>query len=264
MSLTRGSAPLSSRPAGVFNSRIEGPAHVLYFQPYERRIRAVLDGETVIDTTRGMLLYESNIAPVLYVPEGDVRQDLIERTDHSTHCPYKGDASYWSVGGVENAIWGYEDPIESASWLKGYVAAYWDKFDAWFEEDEEVLGHLRDPYHRIDIRRTSARVTVRAGGEVVAESERPLLLFETGLPVRAYLPLEDVRQDLLVEGDKTTVCPYKGVASYWSVNGIGDAAWSYMEPIPEAGSIEGLVSFLGEGVEVEIDRTVARSEAQAA
>jgi uncharacterized protein (DUF427 family) len=264
MSLTRGSAPLSSRPAGVFNSRIEGPAHVLYFQPYERRIRAVLDGETVIDTTRGMLLYESNIAPVLYVPEGDVRQDLIERTDHSTHCPYKGDASYWSVGGVENAIWGYEDPIESASWLKGDVAAYWDKFDAWFEEDEEVLGHLRDPYHRIDIRRTSARVTVRAGGEVVAESERPLLLFETGLPVRAYLPLEDVRQDLLVEGDKTTVCPYKGVASYWSVNGIGDAAWSYMEPIPEAGSIEGLVSFLGEGVEVEIDRTVARSEAQAA
>jgi uncharacterized protein (DUF427 family) len=264
MSLTLGSGPFGSHPAGVFNSRIDGPAHLLYFEPFERRIRAVLDGDTVIDTTRGMLLYESNIAPVLYVPEADVRQDLIERTDHSTHCPYKGDASYWSVGSAENALWGYEDPIDSASWLKGYVAAYWDKFDAWFEEDEELRLRLRDPYHRIDVREASARVTVRANGEVIAESERPWFLFETGLPVRAYVPLEDVRRALLEPSEKTTVCPYKGIATYWSVNGVADAAWSYKEPIPEAGAIEGLVSFLGEGVEVEIDRTVSRSEAQAA
>ena len=263
MSLTLGSAPLSSRPAGVFNSRIEGPAHILYFQPFERRIRATLGGETVIDTVDGKLLYESNLPPVLYVPEGDVRQDLIERTDHSTHCPFKGDASYWSVGGAENAIWGYENPIESASWLKGYVAAYWDKFDAWFEEDEELRFRLPDPYHRIDVRRAAARVTVRAGGELIAESDRPLLLFETGLPARAYLPREDVREDLLQPSDKTTVCPYKGIASYWSVNGVADAAWSYKDPIREAGAIEGLVSFLGEGVEVEIDRSAARSAVEA-
>jgi uncharacterized protein (DUF427 family) len=215
----------------------------------------MLDGETVIDTTGGMLLYESNIGPVLYVPRADVREDLIERTDHTTHCPFKGDATYWSVGEHENVLWGYEQPIESASWLLGYVAPYWDRFDAWFEEDEELRTHLRDPYHRIDVRETSAHVTVRAGGELVAESDRARLLFETGIPARAYLPREDVRQDLLTPSDKTSVCPYKGTASYWSVGELEDVAWSYRDPIPEAGTIEGLISFLGDGVEVEVRRS---------
>ena len=254
MSLTLGTAPLSSRRRGLLNSRIDGPAHTLYFEPYERRMRAVLGGETVIDTTGGMLLYESNIGPVLYVPEQDVRQDLITRTDHTTHCPFKGDASYWSVGEHENVLWGYEDPIESASFLRGYLAPYWDRFDAWFEEDEQLRAKFRDPYHRIDVRETSAHVTVRAAGEVVAESDRALLLFETGLEPRAYLPLEDVRRDLLTPSDKQTVCPYKGIASYWSIGGLEDVAWSYRDPIPEAGAIEGLVSFRGEGVDVDIDR----------
>jgi uncharacterized protein (DUF427 family) len=254
MSLTLGTAPLSTRRRGLLNSRIEGPAHTLYFEPYERRMRAVLDGETVIDTTAGMLLYESNIGPVLYVPEQDVRTDLIERTDHTTHCPFKGDATYWSVGKHENVLWGYEQPIESAEFLRGYVAPYWDRFDAWYEEDERLLTKFRDPYHRIDVRETSARVTVRANGEVVAESDRALLLFETGLEPRAYLPLDDVRQELLVPSDKTTVCPYKGTASYWSIGGLEDVAWSYRNPIPEAAAIEGLVSFKGDGVDVEIDR----------
>jgi uncharacterized protein (DUF427 family) len=262
MSLTLGSAPLSSKRRGLLNSRIEGPAHTLYFEPFERRMRALLDGETVLDTTRGMLLYESNIGPVLYVPSADVRGDLLTRTDHTSHCPFKGDATYWSVGAAENAIWGYENPIESAAFLKGYMAPYWHMFE-WYEEDEPLRTKLRDPYHRIDVRRASARVTVRAGGEVVAESDRPLLLFETGLPPRAYVPLEDVRRDLLEPSEKTTVCPYKGIASYWSVNGIADAAWSYRDPIPEAAAIEGLVSFLGDGVEVEIDRSAARSAAGA-
>jgi uncharacterized protein (DUF427 family) len=206
MSLTLGTAPLSSKRRGLLNSRIDGPAHTLYFEPYERRMRAVLDGETVIDTTGGMLLYESNIGPVLYVPREDVREDLIERTEHTTHCPFKGDATYWSVGSHENVLWGYEEPIESASFLLGYVAPYWDRFE-WFEEDERLSTKFRDPYHRIDVRPTSAHVTVRANGETVAESDRALLLFETGLPPRAYMPLEDVRKELLTPTDKETVCP---------------------------------------------------------
>lgn len=254
MSLTLGTAPLSSRRRGLLNSRIDGPAHTLYFEPYERRMRAVLDGETVIDTTGGMLLYESNIAPVLYVPDRDVRADLIARTDHSTHCPFKGDATYWSVGEHENVLWGYESPIDSAAFLRGYVAPYWDRFDAWFEEDEQLHSKLRDPYHRIDVRATSAHVTVRANGEVVAESDRALLLFETGIPARAYMPIDDVRRELLTPSDKETVCPYKGTASYWSIGGFEDVAWSYRNPIPEAAAIEGLVSFRGDGVDVEIDR----------
>jgi uncharacterized protein (DUF427 family) len=254
MSLTLGTAPLSSRRRGLLNATIDGPAHTLYFEPYERRMRAVLDGETVIDTTGGMLLYESNIGPVLYVPEADVRQDLITRTDHTTHCPFKGDATYWSVGDHENVLWGYEQPIESAGWLRGYVAPYWDRFDAWYEEDERLHSKFRDPYHRIDVRATAAHVTVRANGETVAESDRALLLFETGLPARAYLPRGDVREELLTPTGKVTVCPYKGTASYWSVGELENVAWSYRDPIPEARAIEGLVSFLGEGVEVEIER----------
>jgi uncharacterized protein (DUF427 family) len=255
MSLTLGTGPFGRHPAGVFNSAIDGPEHVLYFEPFPRRIRGLIGGETVIDTTGGMLLYESTLKPVLYVPEGDVRADLLEPTDHSTFCPYKGDASYWSAAGVENALWGYEQPIESAEFLRGYVAPYWDKFDAWFEEDEELDAYLRDPYHRIDVRDTSARVTVRANGDVLAESDRARLLFETGIPPRAYLPVEDVRQDMLTPSETETGCPYKGTASYWSVGALEDVAWSYRNPIPEAGGIEGLVSFLGDGIEVEVQRS---------
>jgi uncharacterized protein (DUF427 family) len=254
MSLTLGTGPFGRHPAGVFNSSIEGPKHLLYFEPFPRRIRGLIGGETVIDTLDGMLLYESTLKPVLYVPEADVRADLIQPTDHSTHCPYKGDASYWTAAGVENALWGYKEPIETASFLRGFVAAYWDRFDTWFEEDEQLTGHLRDPYHRIDVRPTSARVTVRANGDVLAASGRAQLLFETGIPPRAYLPLEDVRRDLLTPTGTETTCPYKGTASYWSAGDLADVAWSYRNPIPEAGAIEGLVSFLGDGVEVEIKR----------
>jgi uncharacterized protein (DUF427 family) len=262
MSLTTGTGPFSAKRRGVFNSRIEGPAHLLYFESYERRMRAIKDGETVIDTTGGMLLYESNIHPVLYVPEQDVGQDLLTPSDHTTHCPFKGDASYRNVGSAENAIWFYPEPIETASFLRGYMAAYWHLMDAWFEEDERLEVRFRDPYHRVDVRESSARVTVRANGEVVASSDRPLLLFETGLPVRAYLRREEVRADL-VPTDKSTVCPYKGTASYWSIGELEDVVWSYRDPIPEAKRIEGLMSFLGDGVEVEIGRDYADSTSDA-
>jgi uncharacterized protein (DUF427 family) len=273
MSLTTGSGPFGHHPAGVFNGRFEGPKHLVYFEDHPRRIRAVLGGETVIDTVRGKLLHESSLPAVLYVPLEDVRQGLIEPTAHTTHCPFKGDASYWTVraGGktAEDAIWGYPEPIESATWLLGYVAAYWDRMDTWYEEGEEIFGHLRNPYHRVDVRAADARVTVRAGGEVIAESDQPKLLFETGLPARAYIPLDDVRQDLLTRSQKTSVCPYKGTASYWSVgttNGdtFGDVVWSYEQPLRESAEVAGYVSFLGEGVEVEIDREVTARQALAA
>jgi uncharacterized protein (DUF427 family) len=254
MSLTLGSGVLGRDPAGSFNTSIDPPGRLLYFEPFPRRIRGLIGGETVIDTVAGRLLYEAGLKPVLYVPEEDVRADLVERTDHSTHCPFKGDAAYWTANGVENALWGYPEPIETASWLRGYVAPRWGAFDAWFEEDEQLDRGLRDPYHRIDVRESDARVTVRVAGKTVAESSRPRLLFETGLPARAYLPLEDVNQELLTPTGTSSVCPYKGTASYWSVGGRDDVAWSYRGPIPEAAAIDGLVSFLGDGVEVEIDR----------
>jgi uncharacterized protein (DUF427 family) len=261
MSLTKRPGPLSTSPTPEVNYRLEGPAHRILFEPHLRRIRAELDGRTVLDTVGGRLLHESNILPRLYVPLDDFDASLMERTDHTTHCPFKGDASYWSVRAgdrvVENAIWAYEHPIAEASWLAGYASMYWEAADAWYEEDEQVFGHLRDPYHRVDVRRSSRHAVARADGEVVAETDTPVLLFETGFPVRVYFALEDVRADLLTPSDLTTICPYKGTATYWSVTAGGDtianAVWTYAEPLDEVLPIAGLQSFLADGIVVELE-----------
>jgi len=260
MSLTIGPGPLSTQPEGGVNYAIDGPAHRILFQPHPRRLRAVVDGHTVLDTTRGALLHESNIAPVLYVPLEDFDTTLLEPTGHTTHCPFKGDAFYWTLRAgereLENAVWGYPTPTPDAPWLAPYAALYWDKADTWFEEDEPLTGHLRDPYHRVDTRATSRHVEVLAGGEPVAGSDRAVLVFETGLPARAYLPREDVGDALLTPEQRTSVCPYKGEASYFSVS-VGDrvlqdAAWSYPRPLGEALAIAGHVSFDHEQLETRI------------
>ena len=135
-----------------------------------------------------------------------------------------------------------------------------NEVDHWYEEDEEVFVHPRDPYHRVDILESSRHVKVRVNGEVVAQTDRPKLLFETGLPTRYYIPPEDVSQEALVESEKKTPCPYKGVASYWSVEAGGerveDIVWYYPEPIPEAAKIKGRLAFFNEGVDLEVDLEV--------
>jgi len=207
----------------------------------------------VLDSVRGALLHESAILPRLYVPFDDLRADLLERTEHSTHCPFKGDASYWSlrVGDrvAENAVWAYEDPLPEAEWLRGLASVYPERLDAWFDEDEEIPGLLRDPYHRVDARRSSRRVEVGVDGEVVARSERPVVVFETGVALRFYLPREDVRASLR-PSDTTAVCQYKGRATYWSLDGIEDAAWSYEEPLESMLKARGTVCFDAGKVEV--------------
>lgn len=261
MALTLGDGPLASRPRGTVNYRIDGPAHRLLFEPFPRRVRAVLGGETVLDTTSGMLLHESNLLPQLYLPRDDLRDDLLTRTDHRTHCPFKGDASYWSVTvgdrTADNALWSYLEPLADVGWLSDHVALYWRSMDAWFDEDEEVVGHLRNPYTRVDVRSTSRQVRVVAGGEVIAESRRAVLLSETGLPNRFYLPTDDVRSELLGLSGTHTVCPYKGTASYRSVRApsgiIADAAWYYQEPLEGVRAIRGYLCFAAVGVDTWVD-----------
>lgn len=256
MGLTFGGAPLASDAPDTVNYKIDGPAHKLFFQPFPRRVRGVVNGEIVVDTERGMLLYETNIGPVLYVPEEDLRHDLLTDTDLSTHCPFKGDASYRTitVGDrvVEDAVWAYKAPTPLAKWLTGYAAFYWEKIDHWYDEDEEVLGHLRDPYHRVDIRKSSRKVVVRAGDTVLAETSRPYVLSETGLPNRYYIPREDVRGDLLTATETSTVCPYKGTASYVRTADIDDVAWKYEEPLAESLPIAGALAFDSSKVTVEV------------
>lgn len=257
MSLTLGTGPLGSKPGGDFNFGWDGvPAHRLYLEPFPRRVRALVDDRIVLDSTRGALLFESNIGPRLYVPLGDLDASLLEPSDTTSHCPFKGDASYRSlrVGErlIEDAVWLYEQPIEEAAWLEGLASLYWDRADAWFVEDERVIYGLRDPYHRVDVSETSRAVRVTAGGEVIAESERAKLLFETGLAPRVYVPGADIAAGALSPAAKRTTCPYKGEATYWDVGGVADGAWSYESPLPESLAIRGHVSFQGEGIEVEL------------
>lgn len=261
MTLTLGSAPLATTPPTETNYTIDGPKHRLLLTPFPRRVRAEFAGATVVDTTSGSLVHESNLLPVLYVPESDVDTSLLTPTDRSTHCPFKGDATYWHVNvgdrTAENAVWAYPDPLPAAPWLQGLMAFYWDRFDRWFDEDEEVFGHLRDPYHRVDVRPSSRSVRVTVGDLVVAESSSPMVLSETGLPNRWYLPPDDVRTDLLSASTTTSHCPYKGQTTYWSLAGesASDVAWSYPEPFDDAIRVGGHVCFDGDhdAVSISVD-----------
>jgi uncharacterized protein (DUF427 family) len=261
MALTVGTGPFGDNPAGVFNFELPRTRGLIWFEDAPRRMRAIFAGETVVDSRHPKLLHEHGHLPIYYFPEDEVRMDLLEPSDHSTRCPWKGEASYWSirVGDrvAENAVWSYPDPVEDAPPLAGYYAFYWNKLDRWLEEDEDALVHARDPYHRVDILRSSRHVRVRVNGEVVAETERPLALFETGLPTRWYIPREDVRMELLEDSDNQTGCAYKGFASYWSVRaGDGveeDVVWCYPDPTRDAERIKGYLAFFNERVDIEVD-----------
>ncbi|OLT14458.1 hypothetical protein BJF78_19055 [Pseudonocardia sp. CNS-139] len=260
MGLTYGDAPLSASAPKTVNYRIDGPAHKLLANPFPRRVRAEFAGRTVLDTTAGFLLYETALPARLYVPETDLDASAFVPSDHSTHCPFKGDATYRSlkVGDrvVENALWAYPDPTPDAAWLAGYASLYWAAADTWYDEDEQVRG-LTDPYHRVDVRRSGRHVQVLAGDVVVAESDAPVVLAETGLPLRYYLTPDDVKVPLTPTAT-STFCPYKGDASYWTAQlpdgrELADAVWSYQQPYPESTGIGGRLSLLHDDLTLVVD-----------
>jgi len=233
------------------------PDYRITFEPSPRRVRVAFNGETVAESSAAHLLFETRHLPIYYFPRADVRMDLLRASEHRTYCPYKGTASYWSiaVGGrvSEDAVWGYPDPFDEVAAIKDYVAFYWNRVDHWFEEDDEIFVHARDPYKRVDVVNSSRSVRVIVGGETVAETKRARFLFETRLPTRYYIPPEDVRMDLLVPSEKVTSCPYKGTARYYSVKTGGrsfpDIVWSYPDPIPECPKIKDYLCFFNEHVD---------------
>jgi uncharacterized protein (DUF427 family) len=261
MALTVGTGPFGHHPTGVFNRAMPEHRGLIYFEDSPRWIRATFAGETIVDSRRPKLLHEHGHLPVYYFPLEDVRQDLLEPSERHTTCPRKGEASYHSVRVgdrvARDAMWRYPEPIAECPDISGHVAFYWGAMDSWWEEDDEVFRHARDPYHRVDVLRSSRHVVVQLDGVTVAETHRPLLLLETGLPPRWYIPRADVRLDVLTPTDLTTTCPYKGDASYFSAT-IGDTehrniAWSYVTPIPECPKIEQAVCFFNERVDLTID-----------
>jgi uncharacterized protein (DUF427 family) len=224
-----------------------------------KRVRAYLGAEVVVDTTRPVLVWEVPYYPAYYFPAADVRTELLEPDGGVAHSPSRGDGRTFTVraGGKEaaGAALRYEDsPFEE---LRDLIRLDWDAMDAWFEEDEEVFTHPRDPYTRVDILPSSRHVRVEVDGVTVAESASPRLLFETGLPARYYLPKTHVRMEMLTPTDSESHCPYKGQAEWWSVR-TGDSlhedlAWSYRTPLPESQKIAGLVAFYNEKVDIYVD-----------
>ena len=230
MSLTMGTAPFGQRPAGRFN--VDIPYREVFFaDPSPRWLRARRGGETVVDSRRAKLLHQHGRLPVYFFPREDVRWDL--------------------AGDLEVV-----EPPAGAAGLEGHVTFAWSDLDAWLEEDEELLTHAIDPYHRIDVRRSSRHIVVSAGGVTLADTTRPSPLFETGLPTRWYLPREDVRAEL-EPSDLRTSCAYKGVASYFSVRAgdelLENIAWTYPDPRHDALGVRDLVCFFNEAVDLDVD-----------
>jgi uncharacterized protein (DUF427 family) len=228
--------------------------HWMHAEHSPRRVRVVFGGETLADSKRAVLLRETKCLPIYYFPKEDVRTDLMQPTERRAHDEYKGDAACWTLRAgakaAENVAWSYADPPPACAAIKDHFAFEWNAMDAWYEEEEEIFVHARDPYKRVDAIRSARRVRIAVGGEMVADTQRPTLVFETGHPVRYYIPLEDIRRDLLIASETVSRCPYKGIASYWSVKAgdkiFSDLAWSYRDPIPECPKIKALVCFFQE------------------
>ena len=230
----------------------------LRHEPVPRWVRAEAGGETIVDTREPVLVWEPRwTVPFYAIPREDVREQFLAadpEPEGEWHSAPLAESFALEVGGTrrEQAAWRYADGD-----LDGLIAFRFDALDRWTEEEEELVAHPRDPFKRIDVRRSSRHVVVSIDGEVVAETRRSSLLFETGLPVRFYMPFEDARTDLLEPSATRTQCAYKGTASHWSARVGGelheDVAWSYPNPLPDQPLIEGLVCFYNERVDLCVD-----------
>ncbi len=261
MSLTFGTGPLAPGAAGAYNADLALPETLLFFDPYLPRVRATFEGETLVDSLSTRLLHESGRLPVFYFPLADVREDLLEPSATTVDVPAKGRASYRTlrVGerSVPDAAWLFDEPVAEAGFLSGHISFVWSAIDEWFTEDEQLFGHPRDPYSRIDVLKSTRHVRISLEGELLAETRRSRILFETALPPRFYLPPEDVRTELLVASPSRTRCAYKGSASYWHVR-IGDRlvddlVWSYRDPQHDAKPVANCLAFFNERVDLEVD-----------
>ena len=221
MSLSTGRGPLSARPAGRFTAPM--PTGVAYIEPFRRRVRAVVGGRTVVDSERVLLVHRQGRPPTYAIPAGDVT-------------------------GVDS---------EAEPDTPGYVGVAWEAVDAWYEEDEEVFGHPRNPYHRVDCLRSHRHLRVDAAGVTLVDTDDTLAVYETALEPRLYVDRRHVRTDLLVPSETTTYCPYKGTTTYWHAlvgsQLLEDVAWSYDDPLPESTALRGLLSFEVGRVTVETD-----------
>jgi uncharacterized protein (DUF427 family) len=230
-----------------------------HIEPVPRRIRAVLQGQTVLDTTRALYVWEAPYYPQFYIPHADVAKDVLVDEDHEQTLK-RGTARRQTlkVGETVRPAAARLYGPETANGLADTVRFEWDAVDAWYEEDEQVFVHPRNPYVRVDALRSTRSVRVEIDGVELASSSSPVMVFETGLPTRYYLNRTDVNLAVLEAGDTQTACPYKGVTSgYWSFRTGGtehrDVAWVYDFPTRQLLPIAGLIAFYNEKVDTYLD-----------
>ncbi len=243
------------------------PDYRTEFERSTRWVRVYFNRQVVAGSREMMLLRETNHLPLYYFPKRDVRMDCLQPSNHTVHSDLKGEGIFWHVQvgdkTANNAAFTFRNPPGNGPKLEDHIAFEWKKMDAWFEEDEEVLVYARDPYKRVDVLPSSRRIKVVVDGITVADTKRPWLLFETGLPIRYYILGHDARMDLLVPSDTVTSCPYKGEANHYSIK-IGDKlhkdlAWYYRYPTLACSKIQGLLGFLNEKVDIyEDDKLLPR------
>jgi uncharacterized protein (DUF427 family) len=257
MGLSWQQGPLSPGAVGRFLIPQSMPKRLLYAEPLRRRMRVRFGGTWIADSEHVVLLFEPGRYPVAYFPENDVFPGALERSEHTTHHQDLGLTSWYTVrAGEQNAprgAWQHTDLPAHASELQARVAFSWPAMDAFYEEDERIVGHAADSYHRIDIRQTSRHLVVRHGDRMIADTKQPIVLYESGFAPRWYVARADVDKSALTPVEHQTFCPYKGLCSYYDIGDARLAVWSYHDAYPEVRRISDLVSFEPDIVSVQID-----------
>jgi uncharacterized protein (DUF427 family) len=257
MGLSWQQGPLSTGAIGRFLVPETLPKRLLYAEPLRRRMRVRFGGAWIADSEQALLLFEPGRYPVAYFPETAVSPETLERNEHSTRHPDLGLTAWYTVRAGERraprGAWQHIDLPAYASELRARIAFAWPAMDGFYEEDERIMGHAADSYHRIDIRQSSRNLLVRHRDRVVADTKRPIVLYESGFAPRWYVPRADIDESALTFVEHQTFCPYKGLCSYYDIGDAQLAAWSYREAYPEVGRISGLVSFEPDIVSVHLD-----------
>ncbi|MFJ4467932.1 DUF427 domain-containing protein [Streptomyces sp. NPDC089424] len=264
MGLSWQQGPLAPGTVGHFLTPAPLPERLLFAERLRRRLRVRFNDIWIADSEQVTLLHEPGRYPVAYFPRADVGEEALVASGKVTRHRDLGDTTWYAVraGGrtTERAAWEFTGLPPHAAVLQGHVAFAWRAMDAFHEEDDRILGHAADPYHRIDIRNTSRVLEVRLGDTVIARSEHPLVLFESGFAPRWYVPRADIDESRLRAVGGRTFCPYKGLCDYYDIGEARRAAWTYRTAYREVDRIGDLVSFEPDKVEVSLDGRPLRLE----
>ena len=230
--------------------RLNTNSHTIVLEKTKKWIRAKFENHIVINSKNASILFEDGHLPTYYFPKTDINMNLLNKSNKTSNCPFKGDATYWDLKSRDkkylNSAWSYENPIKGQEGLKGLIAFYWSKIDNWYEEEEEIFSYPRDPYVRIDTLRSSRNIEVYIKNELILSSSKSIILFETHKSPKYFFSINDIKVNL-VFSETVFRCPYKGISNYLSIKEdnkfFKDVIMQYTQPKPEVSILKNLVCF---------------------